>query len=338
MIQPVILCGGSGTRLWPLSRPERPKPFLPLLGKRSLFQQTLDRIGDPNRFELPVVVCGASHVDLVATQAGRHETIVEPAARNTAPAIALAAALAPHEALLLVCPSDHYIADTPAFLEAIERAAPVARKGRLVCFGIEPDRAETGYGYIERGAPLEEVHEVARFVEKPAFETAQAFLGNSDFVWNGGIFLFSAGRYLEELERNRPAMARAVERAVAEGCRDGTRFHPGREAFEAIETESVDYAVMENTDQAAVVSCDMGWSDIGDWSALMKARKQAGLDLLAVGTRTVDTHAVMTLSDGPRISLVGVDNAIVVVDGDEVLVVSSGAAQDLRKLDTIEGG
>lgn len=334
VIQPVVLCGGSGTRLWPLSRPDRPKPFLPLLGDRTLFQQALDRFEDATLFGDPIVVAGRSHVPLVEDQAGRHSLIVEPAARNTAPAIALAAASVDRDTILLVCPSDHHIADTGAFHAAIAKAESLARENHLLCFGIEPDRPETGYGYIERGQVLEGGNKIARFVEKPDLETAKAYVESGDFVWNAGIFVFRAGAFLDELARHRPAMSQEVLEAVRSGQGDASRFHPAAAPFEAIEGESVDYAVMEHTADAAVVSVSMGWSDIGDWNSLMSARKAAGLDLLASGSRAPGADSVMTLSDGKSISVVGLDNVIVVVDGDDVLVLSRDAAQAVKDLAT----
>ena len=336
MIQPVVLCGGSGIRLWPLSRPDRPKPFLPLLGDRTLFQQTLDRVADCTRFADPIVVAGSAHMRLIEDQAGPHHLIVEPDAKNTAPAIALAAKRVPRETVLLVCPSDHHIGDEDAFLEGVEAAKSLAEQGMLVCFGIAPDRAETGYGYIARGEALGSGHAVSRFVEKPDSEAAESYLASGKFVWNGGIFLFRAGDYLDELAKHRPEMAKLVDEAVAGGRSEGHVFFPGAAPFGEIAAESVDYAVMEATDRAAVVSADIGWSDIGDWNALLLARKAAGLDLCAPGTQCVGADGVMTVSDGPRISVVGLDGVVVVVDGDEVLVLSREAAQSVRMLDTAD--
>ena len=333
MIQPVVLCGGSGTRLWPLSRPDRPKPFLPLLGQRTLFQQTMDRVADRAMFSPPIVVAGEAHAGLVEDQAAAHSLIVEPAARNTAPAIALAALRAPRDTVLLVCPSDHHIADEPAFRDAVESAADLAHQGKLVCLGIAPDRPETGYGYIERGTASGAGHMVARFVEKPDAANAQAYLDSGDFVWNAGIFVFRAGDFLDELGRHRPEMLSRVERSVARGKETGARFEPGLEEFSAIVGESVDYAIMENTGSAAVVTVDMGWSDIGDWNALMTAREAMGLDLLAPGTRNIDAANVMTVSDGPTVTLVGIEDAIVVVDDGEILVMSRDCAQALRRVE-----
>ncbi|TMM46128.1 mannose-1-phosphate guanylyltransferase [Qipengyuania marisflavi] len=335
-IHPVILCGGSGTRLWPRSRKALPKPFLPLLGPLTLFQQGLDRTSDAQLFAPATVVAGKAHVAVIESQlgeAGEAALIVEPAARNTAPAIALAAHRLPSDAVMLVCPSDHYIADQEAFLSGVAKAAALAREGYLVAFGITPTRPETGYGYIECGDALGSGQRVARFVEKPDAERARAFLDSGDFVWNGGIFAFRAGDYLDELARHRPDMAAAVHAAVAAGRAVGQRFHPDAAAFAGITGESIDFAVMENTDRAAVVAADMGWSDIGDWSALMAARgvDDAG-NALAGRADITGGSGVMVESDGPRVSVVGLSNIIVVVDGDEVLVTARDAAQDVGKL------
>lgn len=334
VIQPVVLCGGSGTRLWPLSRADRPKPFLPLLGDRTLFQQTLDRLNEGGLFAEPLIVAGEKHVPLVEQQAGDYSLIVEPAARNTAPAIALAAARVEPDTILLVCPSDHHIADRQAFLEAVAKAQGLARDGKLVCFGIEPDRPETGYGYIEKGESLGEGHKVARFVEKPDEAAAQAYLESGRFAWNSGMFVFRAGTFMDELARHRPEMAKAARQAVENGSEDGAQFYPESSAFTRIKGESVDYALMENTAHAAVVSADIGWSDIGDWNSLMNAREAAGLGLLADGTRTIDADGVMTVGMDRRISVVGLDNVIVVVDGEDVLVLSRDAAQAVKNLAT----
>nr|WP_282098670.1 sugar phosphate nucleotidyltransferase [Qipengyuania xiamenensis] len=328
------MCGGSGTRLWPLSRADRPKPFLPLLDERTLFQQTLDRLNEGGLFAEPLIVAGEKHVPLVEQQAGDYSLIVEPAARNTAPAIALAAARVEPDTILLVCPSDHHIADRQAFLEAVAKAQGLARDGKLVCFGIEPDRPETGYGYIEKGESLGEGHKVARFVEKPDEATAQAYLESGRFAWNSGMFVFRAGTFMDELARHRPEMAKAARQAVENGSEDGAQFHPESSAFTRINGESVDYALMENTAHAAIVSADIGWSDIGDWNSLMNAREAAGLDLLADGTRTIDADGVMTVGMDRRISVVGLDNVIVVVDGEDVLVLSRDAAQAVKNLAT----
>lgn len=335
-IHPVILCGGSGTRLWPRSRKLRPKPFLPLLGERTLFQQSLDRASDPARFAAPVIVAGAAHCALIEAQAGARDgakLLVEPAAKNTAPAIALAAHALPPEAVMLVCPSDHHIADDGAFLAGVEQAAVLAREDYMVAFGIAPTGPETGYGYIRKGAPLAVGNEVARFVEKPDLATAEQFLASADYVWNGGIFAFRAGAFLAELAAHRPEMAAQVAEAWAGARHEGWQVHPEASAFAAIEGESVDYAVMENTARAAVVAADMGWSDIGSWDALMTARPADADGNHTSGTADLrDCRRVMVESDRMRVSVVGLEDVIVVVDGDEVLVTSRAGAQQVGKL------
>jgi mannose-1-phosphate guanylyltransferase/mannose-1-phosphate guanylyltransferase/mannose-6-phosphate isomerase len=336
-ITPVILCGGSGTRLWPRSRAVRPKPFLPLVGAQTLFEEALDRCGDRLRFAAPLVVTGAAHLPHVEAQLGGvmdAGIIVEPAAKNTAAAIALAALRLPEDAVMLVCPSDHHIANSEAFASAATAAATLARQDWLVSFGIEARSPETGFGYLQRGEAIDaDGFRVARFVEKPDLERARQFLADGGYAWNGGIFAFRAGAYLAELESHRPQIAAAVRAAVAAGSSDGRRFHPDADAFAAIVGESVDYAVMENTDRAAMVPADMGWSDIGNWDALHAALPQDS-DGNAVRGRAelVDCRNVLVDSDGPRVSTIGLENVIIVVDGDEVLVTTAAGAQLVGKL------
>ncbi len=335
LIHPVILCGGSGTRLWPVSRKAMPKPFLPLVGEATLFEATLARTGDPALFAAPVVVTGEAHLPHVEAQLGDRDAmiIVEPAAKNTAPAIALAAAHLPKNAVMLVCPSDHHIADVPAFHAAAQAAAGLARKDYMVAFGITPSHPETGYGYIRRGAEIDGGFAVEQFVEKPDLDRAIAFLGSGDYSWNGGIFAFRAGAFLAELEQHRPDMAAAVREAVAAGSSAGARFHPDAASFAEITGESVDYAVMEETYRAAMVPVAMGWSDIGNWQALRDARQGD-----AHGNRTrgnvelLECRGVLAETDGPRISAIGLVDVAVVVSGDEVLVTTMDGAQLVGKL------
>lgn len=342
-IVPVILCGGSGTRLWPRSRKVRPKPFLPLVGDRTLFQQALDRCADPALFAAPLVVAGEAHVPLIREQGGADLRIaVELAARNTAPAIALAAALADPLDVLLVCPSDHHIADVAAFRVVAQKAAALAHDGFMVAFGIAPDRPETGYGYILSGSELPGGHRIERFVEKPDLARAEQFLANGGYSWNGGIFAFRAGAYLDELSAQRPDMARAVAEAVSQGAWTDSRFDPAPGPWADIVGESIDYAVMEGTDHAAVVPAAFGWSDIGSWPALHEARMQDGRgdakgNHVTGRAELVDCRNVMVESDGPRVSVIGLEGVIVVVDGDEVLVTSADGAQLVGKLPGASG-
>ncbi|MCX7863424.1 MAG: sugar phosphate nucleotidyltransferase [Novosphingobium sp.] len=336
-IVPVILCGGSGTRLWPRSRASKPKPFLPLVGDCTLFEATLRRCPAEWGFAAPMVIAGAAHLQHVESQLGDLQgarIIVEPEAKNTAAAIALAACRLPSDAVMLVCPSDHHIGNPQAFARAAHAAAALARDGWLVSLGIEPTAPETGFGYLRRGEAIGDLgYRTAQFVEKPHLERAKAFLAEGCYAWNGGIFAFRVSDFLAELRQHRPAIADAVSRSVAQGREDGRRFHPEARAFAEIVSESVDYAVMENTTRAAMVPVDMDWSDIGNWHALHKAR---GGDEQGNSVRgkaeLVDCRNVLVDSDGPRVSVIGLENVIVVVDGDEVMITSAAAAQKVGKL------
>jgi len=342
MIHPIILCGGSGTRLWPRSRAAAPKPFIPLVGDNTLFQATLARCQNREIFAAPMVVAGQSHLDHVIAQSASLpdiQIIVEPTAKNTAPAIALAACRLPADAIMLVCPSDHYIADQAAFVRAAQAASKLAGDDWLVGFGIEPDRPETGYGYILQGEEIAGGYRIDRYVEKPDQTRAEAFLEEGCYSWNGGIFAFRAGAFLRELALHRPDMANAVQQSVAQGTKDGPIFHPEPQQFGKIDGESVDYAVMENTRHAAMVPAKMGWSDIGNWQALRDARPsdERGNAIFGRG-EMIDCTNVMVDSDGPRVSVVGLDDVMVVVDGDEILVVSASGAQKVGTLTGAKSG
>lgn len=336
MIYPVVLCGGNGTRLWPRSRASLPKPFLPLLGTRSLFERTLDRCGDRTLFAAPIIVTGADHLAHVEQQSADvpdTQIIVEPMGRNTAPAIALAALRLPDDAVMLVCPSDHHIESEAAFVAAAETAASLAAQDWLVSFGIAATRAETGYGYLKRGETLGAGYQIERFVEKPDADTAQGFVADGGYCWNGGIFAFRAGAFLAELEQHRPGMVALLRRSVDAGSAGEGRFQPDTESFAAITGESIDYAVMENTERAAMVPVSMGWSDIGNWQALHEARGSDDAGNWTSGkVELVECRNVMVDSDGPRVSVIGLANVIIVVDGDEVLVTSADGAQLVGKL------
>ncbi len=347
LIHPVVLCGGGGTRLWPVSRVEYPKPFLPLIGGTTMFEQAVRRVADFTNdadgglsFAAPIVVAGAQHGDLIETQmhGAEYRLIVEPAAKNTAPAIALAAAMLPADDVMLVCPSDHHIADEAAFRNAVSAAAQLAEQDYLVSFGITPDRAETGYGYLRRGAALAEGYTIAEFVEKPDRAQAEAYIASGEYSWNGGIFAFRAGALLSELTAHRPAMAAAVRQAVAQGRKEGSHFHPDAAIFAEIEGESIDYAVMENTARAAMVPAQMGWSDIGNWAALQDAlaARCEGADadgnVVRGSADLVNCANVFTSSDGPRVSAIGLNDLCIVVSGDEVLVTTRDGAQSVGKL------
>jgi mannose-1-phosphate guanylyltransferase/mannose-1-phosphate guanylyltransferase/mannose-6-phosphate isomerase len=337
-IVPVILCGGSGTRLWPRSRAGKPKPFLPLVGDSTLFEATVSRCPIAEGFSPPIVVTGARHLDHVEAQLGGIEgasVIVEPAARNTAAAIALAACRLPADAVMLVCPSDHYIGRPDVFATAAHKAAELAEEGWLVSFGIAATAPETGFGYLKRGEAIgDKGFRTAQFVEKPDLERAKAFLAEGTYAWNGGIFAFRVGDFLAELEAHRPAIAAVVREAVAKGSEDGARFHPDADTFASVESDSVDYAVMENTSRAAMVPADMDWSDIGNWQALHEALDHDGDGNTVRGgsVELVDCRNVLVDSDGPRVSVIGLEDVIVVVDGDDIMITSRAGVQKVGKL------
>ena len=337
-ITPVILCGGSGTRLWPRSRKAKPKPFLPLVGDETLFEATVGRCAPAAGFGPPVVVTGTAHLEHVEAQLpdlASAQVIVEPMARNTAAAIALAAYRLPPDAVMLVCPSDHHIGDVAAFQAAAREAADLAAQGWLVAFGIAATAPETGFGYLRRGTAIEgsSGYKVAAFVEKPDAARAQAFLDDGGYSWNGGIFAFRAGTFLDELKAHRPQLAEMVRLSVENGHRDGRRFHPDPASFAEVEGESVDYAVMENTARAAMVPAAMAWSDIGNWQALHDAQVRDEAFNAVRGTVELrDCTNVLVHTDGPRVSVIGASNLIVVVDGDEVLVTTREGAQLVGKL------
>ena len=335
-LQPVLLSGGSGTRLWPLSREMYPKQFLPLVGDDTMLQATWKRVASLATLP-PIVVANETHRFLAAEQlrvldVSNPAILLEPVGRNTAPAIAAAALqamAAGDDPLLLVLPSDHVIADAEAFRAAVALAAEAAEQGALVTFGIVPTGAETGFGYIH-AAPGDGVRKVLRFVEKPDAATAQAYLDAGGYYWNSGMFLFRASRYLQELERLRPDILAATRVAFAIATRDGDFIRLDKDAFAACPSESIDYAVMEQTDAAMVLPVDIGWNDVGSWSALwdVAARDADGNawrgDVIAVDTRNSYAHARRL------VALVGVDDLIVVETDDAVLVAHKDHVQQVK--------
>ncbi|MBX3705054.1 MAG: mannose-1-phosphate guanylyltransferase/mannose-6-phosphate isomerase [Pseudomonadales bacterium] len=351
MLVPVILAGGVGSRLWPLSREYYPKQFHALFGTDSLLQSTLRRAARVT-VERPVIVCNEEHRFLVAEQcrsAGLpwRRIILEAAGRNTAPAIALAAldvCAVAENALLLVLPSDHLITDLDAFAEAVGRAALAASEGGLVTFGIRPTAPETGYGYIRvagptsggpatgGAAPDEPVAPVRQFVEKPDAATAAEYLASGEYLWNSGMFVFGARAFLDELARFEPAMLDHVRRAHAEGAVDLDFFRPGR-AFLDSPAKSVDYAVMERTARALVVQAAFDWSDVGSWSAIWQVSARDGDgNHLAGDVIAVDTHDAYVLAQHRLVGTLGVNNLVVVETSDAVLVADRDRVQDVRAI------
>ncbi len=343
-IHPVILSGGSGTRLWPMSRAHYPKQLLALVGAHSLLQQAALRVPAEAGFAAPLVIANEEHRFIIAEQlraidVAASALLLEPVGRNTAPAAAVAAlrlAESDAQALMLVMPSDHTVEDVAAFHAAVARAAIAARAGRLVTFGIKPERAETGYGYIERGKKLagaEGAFTVARFVEKPDAATAERYVEAGDFFWNSGIFLFPAALYLSELERLRPDMLAACRAAVAGARQDDDFTRLDKAAFADCPADSIDYAVMERTDCAAVVPVAMGWSDLGSWDALWElAEKDAAGNALTGNVIAEDTKNSYIRSEAGLVAALGVEDLIVVATQDAVMLAPRSRAQDVRHL------
>ncbi|WP_458071327.1 mannose-1-phosphate guanylyltransferase/mannose-6-phosphate isomerase [Rhodanobacter sp. BL-MT-08] len=343
MLIPLILSGGSGTRLWPVSRKNLPKQFLALAGKGTLFQQTLQRTRRLPNVAEPIVVASDDHRFLAADQllelGIENATIVlEPLARNTAPAIALGALQALRrggDPLLLVLPADHLISDTDAFLDVVQQATPLAEQGWLVTFGIRPDRPETGFGYIRRAQAIGAGgFQVQQFVEKPDLAMAESYLADGRYDWNSGMFLFRASRYLEELAEHAPEMLAAVRAADANATADLDFVRIDQEAFSHVPDRSIDYAVMEKTLRAAVIPVSCGWSDIGSWSALwLTGEKDADGNLSEGDTLSIDSHnSLLRSHDRHLLATVGIDDLIVVTTPDATLVAHRDAAQDVKRI------
>ena len=341
-IFPVILSGGSGSRLWPLSRESFPKQLLPLAGPRTMLQETALRVADPALFHPVTVIANAEHRFVIAEQLreigqAKPTLVLEPVARNTAPAVAAAALIASRadpEALILVMPADHAVPDPAGFLDAINAGTQAARNGALVLFGIEPDSPATGYGYIRAGAVLEgAAHRVEAFVEKPDQETAEGYLADGRYSWNSGIFLLPAKAVIAELEAHEPAVLAAVREALDAAKHDMDFLRLDADAFAKSPSISIDYAVMERTARAAVVPSSFAWSDVGAWSALWKLAEHDPFDNVQIGdTLAEDTRGSYLRSEGPLIATVGVDDLIVIATTDAVLVAHRHKDQDVKKV------
>jgi mannose-1-phosphate guanylyltransferase/mannose-6-phosphate isomerase len=340
---PVILSGGSGTRLWPVSRESFPKQFWPLVSERSLIQETALRATGPG-FAPPIVVCNHAHRFLVAEQlreAGIEgaRIVLEPIGRNSAPAIAAAALLAAEDdpsAVLWMMAADAAISDVAALHQFLAAAVAAARAGRVVTFGVRPTSPETGYGYIEAGPPLPGlpgVHHLTRFVEKPDAETAAVLVADGRHLWNSGMFVFTAATILEELHRHAPAVLQAVRAAVAGQTRDLDFVRLAAGAFTTSPSISIDYAVAERTDRAAVVPSDIGWSDVGSWGALWDLGAKDTAGNVAVGDVLLEgASQCYVRSDGVLTTVVGLTDAIVVVTKDAVLAMNRHRAQDVKRI------
>jgi mannose-1-phosphate guanylyltransferase/mannose-6-phosphate isomerase len=342
-IYPVILSGGSGTRLWPLSRGSLPKQLLPLHGERTMIQETVARVGVPGAAS-PILICNDDHRFLVAEQMQEiglapSAIVLEPMGRNTAPAAAVAALIASENdpaAIVALFPSDHVVDDEPAFRTALAKAVQAAEAGSIVTFGLAPTAPETGYGYIERGDALagaEGAFKVRAFREKPDVITAARYIAEGNYYWNGGMFVFRADVMLEELAKHAPDILPPVREAVAKAARDLDFIRLDAENFGKAPNISIDYAVMEKTDRAAVVPCSIGWNDVGSWSSLWEIRPQdeAGNvlhgDVVTHDTRNSFVHSEKTLT-----AMVGVENLVVIATKDAVLVADKGHAQDVKAI------
>ena len=357
-IQPVILCGGSGTRLWPLSREKHPKQLLALAGDDTLLQATVRRLdgmeaGDNVTLNAPLVVCNEEYRFVIAEQMrvmDRHARIVlEPAGRNTAPALALAA-LAVHQdqadAVLLVMPADHVLLDVQAFLVAVRQGAELADKGLVVTFGITPDAPETSYGYIQSGRSYQGAQRISRFVEKPDLATAQLYLDAGTYLWNSGIFMMRASTWLSALEACRPDILLACQKAWDNGKTDGEFARVDKDAFAMCPSDSIDYAVMEQLAAGddspqgkaplpvgVVIPLDAGWSDVGSWDALWRVLPKDADGNVAQGDVLLrDCANTLAVSEGRLIACVGVSHLIVVETADAILVMHKGKTQDVKKV------
>ena len=337
---PVILSGGSGTRLWPLSRESHPKQFLPLLGERSLLQMTWLRLRGLPGAEAPLVVANEEHRFMVAEQlrlvgAKPSALILEPVGRNTAPAIAVAALKAMamgDDPVLLVLPSDHVISDEAGFRQAVLAALPAAEAGSLVTFGIVPTAAETGYGYINAAAG-EGVRAVLAFVEKPDQETAARYVASGEYFWNSGMFAFRALRYLEELAKTQPKMIELARQSLEKATLDADFLRLDRDSFAACPADSIDYAVVEKTDRAAILPIDVGWNDVGSWSALWSVVEEDGDGNAHRGDVIArDCHDTLAISDKRLVALIGLSDIVVVDTDDAVLIAHKDRVQEVKDI------
>ena len=338
---PVILCGGAGTRLWPLSRELYPKQLLALVDDYSLLQNTVTRCAGHPDVTAPMLVCNEEHRFLVAEQLREIEVeasriILEPEGRNTAPAVALAAHEAMKtgdDAILVVLPSDHVIHKTTLFLEALTTAIDLAKDDALVTFGVVPDKPETGYGYIKKGMATGAAFKVDKFVEKPDVATASDFLQSGLYCWNSGMFVFKASAYLKELAAQTPRIAEAMAKATANASADLDFTRVNAEAFKSSPSDSIDYAVMEHTADALVVPLDAGWSDIGSWDALWQISEKDEHNNTLVGDAVVhDVEGSLVWSESRLVSVVGLKDVIVVETADAVMVASQDQAQDVKSI------
>jgi mannose-1-phosphate guanylyltransferase len=339
-IVPVILSGGAGSRLWPYSTEDTPKQFLSLTGAKNLFQLTLDRVSDRERFASPIVVGNVRHMALcereLAAEGDLARLILEPHARNTAAAVTMAAAVARQthgdDVLLLIMPSDHVIEDVGAFHEGVRIAEDAARAGHLVTFGIRPTGPDTGFGYLQTGPELTGmagVNEVIRFVEKPQLQLAEEMAADGQHLWNAGIFLFRADTFVEQVMLHAPEIGVAAQNAISTGKRQGNVIVADEGALESCPSESIDYAVMEHSSRVAVVPMSPGWSDLGSWDALAQLLTSSASH---GPITTLDCDDCYIRSDGLQVAALGVRDLIIVASGQRLLILPRGRSQEVKKL------
>ena len=334
MIIPVILCGGSGTRLWPLSRKLYPKQFMRLVNDNTLFQDTILRL--PKEVANPLVICNEEYRFLAAEQLRQinkdsNDIILEPIGKNTAPAIALAALATGNDPLLLVLPADHVIEDEEYFKKLVLEAVPLAESGKLITFGVIPTEAHTGYGYIKGGRKIDVGLAVDQFVEKPSTQNAKRYFESGKYYWNSGIFLFNANRYLEELNKFRPDIYRACKESMLGTKSDLNFLRIDKTRFEECPSESVDYAVMENTADAVVIPMDAGWSDVGSWSSLWDITNKDHNGNVIHGDVIIHNSTNSFIrSDDKMVTAIGVDNLVIVVTKDVVMISNKDSVQDVN--------
>lgn len=347
-ITPVVLLGGSGTRLWPVSRKNHPKQFLNLTGDQTLLQATLSRLDGIEILDSSIVLCNEEHRFTTAEQLTEMkrklgDIILEPVGKNTAPAVAIAAlrAMQKHDdALLLVLPADHVIRDTTAFHSAIQTASVAAMNDNLVTFGIVPSKPETGYGYVKRGEvindtslPNDSLYKVAQFVEKPDLETAESYVNSGDYYWNSGMFLFKASVFIDELETFNPEMIACCKTALDKSKHDLDFIRLDKESFISCPSDSIDYAVMEKTSRAVTVPLDAGWNDVGSWDALWEIEeKSTEGNVLRGDVLTHDSNNCLVRAENKLVTLVGVDNLVVIETKDAVLVAAKDKVQDVKEI------
>jgi len=346
-IVPVILLGGSGTRLWPISRKNHPKQFLNLMGDQTLLQATLSRLEGIRNLDTSIVICNEEHRFTAPEQLAERDKelgdiILEPVGKNTAPAVAISAlrALQRHEdALLLVLPADHVIQDTAAFQKAINVAISAAGQNSLVTLGIVPDKPETGYGYIKCGKEIKDVspgnplYKVKQFVEKPNTEKAESYIRSGGYFWNSGMFLFKASVYLKELEEFQPEILASCKSSLEKSEHDLDFIRLDKESFEHCPSDSIDYAIMEKTNNAVIVPLDAGWSDIGSWDALWEIEpKNAQGNVLSGDVLTHNTRDCLVKAENKLVTLVGVENLVVIETKDAILVSAKDQVQDVKAI------